>query len=49
MPSFRSDSPSMTVPSRGLAPTSFSSATTATGSVAARMLPSTIETFQPQP
>ena len=47
VPSFTSDSPSMMCPKRLLAPTSFSSATTATGSVALRMLPSI--RLEPQP
>ena len=49
VPSFSSDSPVITIVSFGDAPSSFSSATTATGSVAAQIEPNVMERFQSQP
>ena len=49
VPSFMSASPVICIVSLGLAPTALSSATTATGSVAARIEPNAIARFQSQP
>ena len=49
VPSFMSASPVICIVSLGLAPTALSSATTATGSVAARIEPNAIARFQLQP
>ena len=49
VPSFTSDSPSIMCPRTLLAPTSFKMATTATGSVAARIEPTIMQNAQLQP
>jgi hypothetical protein len=46
VPSFISDSPTIKIVNLGLAPALFSKATTATGSVAAKIDPKTIHRFQ---